>query len=108
MGKGQHGFCKGKKSCSAEVLEFFEGVSNHINKGSSVAAASLDFQKTRPLTKDICLKGLRRLCGQRRGPFMGEILAKKEKNSSNYFYSCLRSLEEHIRVLCWDLCCIYS
>lgn len=51
MGKGQHGFCKGKKSCSAEVLEFFEGVSNHINKGSSVAAASLDFQKTRPLTK---------------------------------------------------------
>lgn len=37
---------------------------------------------------------------------MGEILVKKEKNSSNYFHSCLRSLKEHIRVLCWDLCCL--
>ena len=51
MGKGQRGFCKGKKSCFAEPLEFFEGVSNHVNKGNSVDAAYLDFQKTRPFTK---------------------------------------------------------
>lgn len=49
LGKGQRVFCKGKESCSAELFEFFEGVSNHIKK-NSVDAAYLDFQKTRPLT----------------------------------------------------------
>lgn len=74
MGKGQRGFWK--ESCSAELLEFFEGVSNLINKGNSVDAAYLDFQKTRPLTKrgpkTPSLKGLRWPCDQRRGPFMDE------------------------------------
>lgn len=37
-----------------------------------------------------------------------KILFKKKKNPSNYFRSCLRSLEEHLRDLCWALCCLKS
>lgn len=51
LGKARGALGRGKKPCSAELLEIFGGVSNHINKGNWVAAACLGFQKTRLLTK---------------------------------------------------------
>ncbi|CAM4672262.1 unnamed protein product [Lepidochelys kempii] len=33
LGKSQHGFCKGK-SCLTNLLEFFEGVNKHADKGN--------------------------------------------------------------------------
>uniref|UniRef100_A0A8C3I5X8 Reverse transcriptase domain-containing protein n=1 Tax=Chrysemys picta bellii TaxID=8478 RepID=A0A8C3I5X8_CHRPI len=44
MGKSQHGFCKGK-SCFTNLLEFFEGVSKHVDKGHPVDIVYLGFQK---------------------------------------------------------------
>ncbi|CAM4694812.1 unnamed protein product [Caretta caretta] len=42
LGKSQHGFCKGK---SCNLLEFFEGVNKHVDKGDPVDIVYLDFQK---------------------------------------------------------------
>ncbi|CAM5114322.1 unnamed protein product [Eretmochelys imbricata] len=42
--KSQHGFCKGR-SCLTNVLEFFEGVNKHVDKGDPVDIVYLDFQK---------------------------------------------------------------
>ncbi|CAM4382079.1 unnamed protein product [Lepidochelys olivacea] len=39
-----HGFCKGR-SCFTNLLEFFEGVNKHVDKGDPVDLAYLDFQK---------------------------------------------------------------
>ncbi|CAM5167759.1 unnamed protein product [Natator depressus] len=44
LGKSQHGFCKGK-SCLTNLLEFFEGVNKHVDKGDPVDIVYLDFQK---------------------------------------------------------------
>ncbi|CAM5137448.1 unnamed protein product [Natator depressus] len=43
-GKSQYGFCKGK-SYRINLLEFFEGVNNHVDKGDPVDTVYLDFQK---------------------------------------------------------------
>ncbi|CAM5136177.1 unnamed protein product [Eretmochelys imbricata] len=40
----QHGFCKGK-SCFTNLLEFFDGINKHVDKGDSVNILYLDFQK---------------------------------------------------------------
>ncbi|CAM5105037.1 unnamed protein product [Natator depressus] len=42
--KSQHGFCKGR-SCLTDLLEFFEGVNKHVDKGDPVDIVCLDFQK---------------------------------------------------------------
>ncbi|CAM4598511.1 unnamed protein product [Caretta caretta] len=42
--KSQHGFCKGR-SCLTNLLEFFEGVNKHVDKGDPVDIVYLDFQK---------------------------------------------------------------
>ncbi|CAM4653796.1 unnamed protein product [Lepidochelys kempii] len=42
--KRQHGFCKGR-SCLINLLEFFEGVNKHVDKGDPVDIVYLDFQK---------------------------------------------------------------
>ncbi|CAM4388385.1 unnamed protein product [Lepidochelys kempii] len=42
--KSQHGFCKGR-SCFTNLLEFFEGVNKHVDKGDPVDIVYLDFQK---------------------------------------------------------------
>ncbi|CAM4685396.1 unnamed protein product [Lepidochelys kempii] len=42
--KSQHGFCKGK-SCLTNLLEFFEAVNKHVDKGDPVDIVYLDFQK---------------------------------------------------------------
>ncbi|CAM5148917.1 unnamed protein product [Eretmochelys imbricata] len=42
--KRQHGFCKGR-SCLTNLLEFFEGVDKHVDKGDPVDIVYLDFQK---------------------------------------------------------------
>ncbi|CAM5165119.1 unnamed protein product [Natator depressus] len=42
--KSQHGFCKGR-SCLTNLLEFFEGVNKHEDKGDPVDIVYLDFQK---------------------------------------------------------------
>ncbi|CAM4644795.1 unnamed protein product [Lepidochelys kempii] len=42
--KNQHGFCKGR-SCLTNLLEFFEGVNKHVDKGDPVDIVYLDFQK---------------------------------------------------------------
>ncbi|CAM4398386.1 unnamed protein product [Caretta caretta] len=44
MRKSQHGFCKGR-SCLTNLLEFFEGVNKHADKGDPVEIVYLDFQK---------------------------------------------------------------
>uniref|UniRef100_K7EZH3 Reverse transcriptase domain-containing protein n=1 Tax=Pelodiscus sinensis TaxID=13735 RepID=K7EZH3_PELSI len=44
LDKSQHGFCKGK-SCLTNLLEFFEGVNKHADKGDPVDIVYLDFQK---------------------------------------------------------------
>ncbi|CAM4553636.1 unnamed protein product [Lepidochelys olivacea] len=44
LGKSQHGFCKGR-SCLTDLLEFFEGVNKHVDKGDPVDIVDLDFQK---------------------------------------------------------------
>ncbi|KAM7181807.1 uncharacterized protein RBU57_000458 [Macrochelys suwanniensis] len=44
LGKSQHGFCKGK-SCLTNLLEFFERVNKHVDKGDPVDIVYLDFQK---------------------------------------------------------------
>ncbi|CAM4645910.1 unnamed protein product [Lepidochelys kempii] len=44
LSKSQHGFCKGK-SCLPNLLEFFEGVNKHVDKGDPVDIFYLDFQK---------------------------------------------------------------
>ncbi|CAM5144910.1 unnamed protein product [Natator depressus] len=44
LGKGQCGFCKGK-SCLTNLVEFFEGVNKHVDKGDPVDIVNLDFQK---------------------------------------------------------------
>uniref|UniRef100_A0A8C3TGZ7 Ataxin 7 like 1 n=1 Tax=Chelydra serpentina TaxID=8475 RepID=A0A8C3TGZ7_CHESE len=40
----QHVFCKGK-SCLTNLLEFFEGINKHVDKGDPVDIVYLDFQK---------------------------------------------------------------
>ncbi|CAM4408569.1 unnamed protein product, partial [Caretta caretta] len=42
--KSQHGFCNGR-SCLTNLLEFFEGVNKHVDKGDPVDIVYLDFQK---------------------------------------------------------------
>ncbi|CAM4661225.1 unnamed protein product [Lepidochelys kempii] len=42
--KSQHGFCIGR-SCLTNLLESFEGVNKHVDKGDAVAMVYLDFQK---------------------------------------------------------------
>ncbi|CAM4607019.1 unnamed protein product [Lepidochelys olivacea] len=42
--KSQHGFCKGR-SCLTNLLEFFEGVNKHVDKGDPVDIVYLYFQK---------------------------------------------------------------
>ncbi|CAM4648684.1 unnamed protein product [Caretta caretta] len=42
--KSQYGFCKGR-SCLTNLLEFFEGVNSHVDKGDPVDIVYLDFQK---------------------------------------------------------------
>ncbi|CAM5130961.1 unnamed protein product [Natator depressus] len=42
--KSQHGFCKGR-SYFTNLLEFFEGVNKHVDKGNPVDIVYLDFQK---------------------------------------------------------------
>ncbi|CAM4721027.1 unnamed protein product [Lepidochelys kempii] len=44
LGKSKRGFCKGK-SCLTNLLEFFEGVNKHMDKGDPVDIVYLDFQK---------------------------------------------------------------
>uniref|UniRef100_K7F105 Reverse transcriptase domain-containing protein n=1 Tax=Pelodiscus sinensis TaxID=13735 RepID=K7F105_PELSI len=44
LDKSQHGFCKGK-SCLTNLLEFFEGINKHADKGDPVDIVYLDFQK---------------------------------------------------------------
>uniref|UniRef100_A0A452IGB1 Reverse transcriptase domain-containing protein n=1 Tax=Gopherus agassizii TaxID=38772 RepID=A0A452IGB1_9SAUR len=44
LSNSQHGFCKGK-SCLTNLLEFFEGVNKHVDKGDPVDIVYLDFQK---------------------------------------------------------------
>ncbi|CAM5143906.1 unnamed protein product [Eretmochelys imbricata] len=44
LGKSQHGFCKGRL-CLTNLLEFFEGVNKHVDKGDPGDTVSLDFQK---------------------------------------------------------------
>ncbi|CAM4600474.1 unnamed protein product, partial [Lepidochelys olivacea] len=44
LGKSQHGFCKGK-SFRTNLLEFFERVNKHVDKGDPVDIVYLDFQK---------------------------------------------------------------
>uniref|UniRef100_A0A452HI16 Reverse transcriptase domain-containing protein n=1 Tax=Gopherus agassizii TaxID=38772 RepID=A0A452HI16_9SAUR len=44
LSNSQHGFCKGK-SCLTNVLEFFEGVNKHVEKGDPVDIVYLEFQK---------------------------------------------------------------
>ncbi|CAM4478491.1 unnamed protein product [Lepidochelys kempii] len=44
LGKSQHGFCKGR-SCLTNLLEFFEEVNKHVNKGDPVDILYLNFQK---------------------------------------------------------------
>ncbi|CAM5079620.1 unnamed protein product [Natator depressus] len=44
LGNSQHVFCKGK-SCLTNLLEFFEGVNKHADKGDPVDIVYLDFQK---------------------------------------------------------------
>ncbi|CAM4650296.1 unnamed protein product [Lepidochelys olivacea] len=44
LGKSQHGFCKGT-SCLTNLLEFFEGVNKHVDKGDPVDIVYLDFQQ---------------------------------------------------------------
>ncbi|CAM5136333.1 unnamed protein product [Eretmochelys imbricata] len=43
-GKSQHGFCTGK-SCLTNLLEFFEGVNKHVDKGDPVDIVYLNFQE---------------------------------------------------------------
>ncbi|CAM4534756.1 unnamed protein product [Lepidochelys kempii] len=42
--KNQHGFCKGR-SCLTNLLEIFDGVSRHVDKGDPVDIVYLFFQK---------------------------------------------------------------
>ncbi|CAM5124147.1 unnamed protein product [Natator depressus] len=42
--KSQHAFCKGR-SCFTNLLEFFEGVNKHVDKGDPVDIVYLGFQK---------------------------------------------------------------
>ncbi|CAM5159894.1 unnamed protein product [Natator depressus] len=42
--KSQHGFCKGR-SCLTNLLEFFEEINKHVDKGDPVDIVYLDFQK---------------------------------------------------------------
>ncbi|CAM4389985.1 unnamed protein product [Caretta caretta] len=42
--KSQHGFCK-RRACLTNLLEFFEGVNKHVDKGDPVDTVYLDFQK---------------------------------------------------------------
>ncbi|CAM4545379.1 unnamed protein product [Caretta caretta] len=42
--KSQHGFCKGI-SCLTNLLEFFEGINKHVDKGDPVDIVYLNFQK---------------------------------------------------------------
>ncbi|KAG6938185.1 hypothetical protein G0U57_007088, partial [Chelydra serpentina] len=44
LGNSQHGFCKGK-SCLTNLLELFEGVNKHMDKGDPENIVYLDFQK---------------------------------------------------------------
>ncbi|CAM4524930.1 unnamed protein product [Lepidochelys kempii] len=44
LGKSQHGFCKGRL-CLTNLLEFFERVNKHVDKGDPGDTVSLDFQK---------------------------------------------------------------
>uniref|UniRef100_A0A8C8SCV0 Reverse transcriptase domain-containing protein n=1 Tax=Pelusios castaneus TaxID=367368 RepID=A0A8C8SCV0_9SAUR len=44
LSNSQHGFCKGK-SCLTNLLEFFEGVNKHVDRGDPVDIVYLDFQK---------------------------------------------------------------
>ncbi|CAM5142170.1 unnamed protein product [Natator depressus] len=44
LGKSQHCFCKGK-SCLTNLLKFFVGVNQHVDKGDLVDRVYLDFQK---------------------------------------------------------------
>ncbi|CAM5146477.1 unnamed protein product [Natator depressus] len=44
LSKSQHGFCKGR-ACLTNLLEFFEGVNKHVDKGDPVDIVYLDFQK---------------------------------------------------------------
>ncbi|CAM5134540.1 unnamed protein product [Natator depressus] len=44
LGNSQHGFCK-RKSYLTNLLEFFEGVNKHVDKGDPLDTVYLDFQK---------------------------------------------------------------
>ncbi|CAM4652894.1 unnamed protein product [Caretta caretta] len=62
--KSQHGFCKGK-SCLTNLLELFEWVNKHVDKGDPVDIVYLDFQKAfdkvphQRLLRELCCHGLR-------------------------------------------------
>ncbi|CAM5076620.1 unnamed protein product [Eretmochelys imbricata] len=44
LGKSQRGFCKGKSRLT-NLLEYFEGVNRHVDKGNPLDIVYLDFQK---------------------------------------------------------------